>query len=256
MRKSEYIRQTALQQPILSKEFIDEITDVWLKYGYDPEYLLDTNDDFHNILADYHLTESELKNLARTPGGNMQIERYKYTVAEDVRTYKALYDRAKEYFCGFYNVPKNTYFSPEEVACYALWDYSILAESRKSSNGYSYYNQRFDCRAEKYKAIMCNVAAFLIAEDVIEYLQGYNSLDILKKRIKKMTSHGIHANEIFDSEQMCYREPKDFDEFAHLIHTEYWFRDKSKGYTPDAKYKWDDSIPSIKQLKDLHLSNR
>lgn len=202
---------------------------------------------------------------------------YLFSIEEDQVIYRFLYDQAKAFFCGFYNVKKHDYFSIDEVAEYATWylenlwvkrkDFfsmsfwlgdskftrgvEIIPDSPDSKKGlYNELETQYDMVHDKFQAIMCNIAAFLIAVDVSEYLDEksvYNASPN-KYNVNKFLKYGPHAGEIFDPEIMCYRKAKDFEEYAYHIHTDFWFHDPSKGYKPDAKYKWSQDIPDISEL--------
>lgn len=255
MRKSDYLKQqSAASKPvILNAEYLPDIKKEWQKYGYDPNYLLDTTNDFYNILEDYHLGKREVRALS--PAFR---EDYLFMLDEDAFTYRLLFNRAKNYFCGFYNVRKRKYFSRDEVAVYATWHLDNIGNSRgrymtgieEGTSSYKYFENLYDTIHGKFVSLMCNISALLIAIDVTEYLDSrkmYHA-NITKSNVEKFLRLGFHAGEIFDPTEMRYRKPKDFDEYAYYIHTDFWFSDPSKGYKPDATYKWDKDIPSLKQL--------
>lgn len=246
MRKSDFYKQQALQNSsVINKDYLPQIIKVWQENGYDPDYLLDTKNNFYNVLEDYHLSNPELKKLDKSGYGATELDRYIFSINNDISTYRLLYFRSRDYFCGFYNVKKHAYFSQDEVACYALWNLSNVWERSDT-----YGEERYDSVAEKYQAIMCNVAALQIAEDVTQYYDEKKMCDakLTMKNLSTFVYRKFHVGKIFDPEEMRFRKPKDFKEFTHYIHTQYWFYDPSKGYRPDAPYKWDESIPDISLL--------
>lgn len=264
MRKSEYLnKKNESPNKVLNQDYLPMIKKAWEEYGYDPDYLLTEHDGFYNILEDYHKSKNELKKMRPnrkgvTPFREENLDDYQFMVQEDIATYRRLYDYAKLNFCGFYDVEHHRYFSQDEVACYARWFFENSWRSREdytqgfSENNSYFYElcRKYDALLDKYTAIMCNVAALLIAIDVTQYLDEkklYHA-HIKKENVRKFVKYGSYAGQIFDPEKMEYRKVKDFKEFTHFIHTRYWFHDPSKGYHKDAPYKWDADVPRLDDL--------
>lgn len=260
MRKSEYIKQQATSTPkrVLKDEFLPEIKKVWKQYGYDSDYLLDENDNFYNVLEDFFMSKDELQ--AAQKRCSFATSDYCFERNNDVKLYRQLFDLARMSLCGFYYVKKHRYFKASEVHPYAEWyldlmdrgkHYFMLDSSEdKDSEGYIYFEEKYETLCNKYSALFNNIAALLIAIDVTQYLEEKKICDkhITKNNVDKFLQYGPRAGYIFDAEEMKYRKPKDFKEFTHHLHTRYWFHDASKGYHIDAPYKWSPEIPLPEQL--------
>lgn len=261
MRISEFKKQQSQENiSILTKEYLPEIKKVWVRYGHDPDYLLDVNNDFHNILTDYHKSKQEIRDMAnpRYTLGQERMEDYMFRVTEDVTTYRILYDKAKAYLCGFYRTDKKRYFSVNETALYAEWYLAniwcsrkeYIGNARENTSHYDFMSHKYDSYLGKYQAIFSNIAALLIAADVTQYLDEKKICDknITKSNVDKFLQYGPQAGYIFDPETMEYRKPENFEEFTHHLHTQYWFHDPAKGYHIDAPYKWDPDVPMPEEL--------
>lgn len=264
MRKSEFVnKKNEGPNKVLNQDYLPQIKKVWEDCGYDPDYLLTEHNGFYNVLEDYHKSKSELKKMRPDrrgihPYGEDFIEDYQFMVKEDVQTYRRLYNIARLNFCGFYCVEQHRYFTQDEVARYAEWMLENTWCSRDSytrgfneNNSYFFELQnKYDAILGKYTAIMCNIAALLIATDMTQYLEEKKlyRAHVKKENVRKFIRHGPYAGQIFDPESMQYRKVEDFAEFAHCIHTQYWFHDPSKGYHKDAPYKWDADVPHLDRL--------
>lgn len=256
MRKSEYIKSQAQPVRILRDEYLPEIKKVWVKYGYDPNYLLDETDNFHNILEDYFKNKHELK--AEQKYNKYAISDYCFQREDDVRTYFLLHSFIRDSLCGFYNVEEHRYFYSSEIYPYMEWYLEsidggkkyFLYPFEKDSDAYVLYEDKYNAICDKYSAIFNNIAALFIAIDVAQYFDEKKlyGKDITEKNAKQFLKFGPNAGCIYDAEMKGYRKPKDFDEFAYDLHTRYWFRDPSKGYHIDAPYKWDSDIPTPQEL--------
>lgn len=246
MRKSEYLK---LQESfndggggILIKDHMPLIKEMWFKYGYEPNYLLDENDDFYNLLLDFRKDKDRL--AVESQFFSHAYEEDAFQAAEDAKVYKKLYDIAKNHLCGFYNVKKRRYFNPGEINPYAEW---YLDSTRRTRD---YPRELYEEYFSKYSAMLENIAALLIAQDVSDYLDGekMRNASITKNNVGMFLKKGPYAGMIFDPVSMEYRKPIDFEEYAHYIHTDYWFHDPKKGYKPDARYKWDSSVPMPNEM--------
>lgn len=218
------------------------IKKMWCKYGYDPNYLLDENDDFFNILTDFRMTKEQLEAESRM--FSHAYEEDAFQAADDAKTYIKLYNIAKNFLCGFYNTREYRYFSPGEISSYADW---YLSSIKRGRDKFILYDEYFS----KYNAIFSNIAALLIAADVTQYLDEKKICDknITKSNVDKFLQYGPQAGYIFDPETMEYRKPENFEEFTHHLHTQYWFHDPAKGYHIDAPYKWNPDVPMPEELR-------
>lgn len=259
MRRTESLKQ---QTPIriLRDEYLSEIKQEWERHGYDPNYLLDENDNFYNVLEDFYKSKDELKAMSHW---NAYINNYCFQRSDDVRIYKLLFDLARNSLCGFFNVKKRRYFRESEIYPYAEWYLDLIDRGKyfylgryndkdKDSFGYIERENEFNELCNKYSAIFSNIGALLIAIDLTQYLDEKKICDkrITKSNVDKFLRYGPQAGYIFDPELMEYRKPKNFKEFAYDLHTRYWFRDPSKGYHIEAPYKWDPDIPTPEQLTE------
>lgn len=261
MRKSEYLKQQVALTPnvIFERKYIPEIAKTWVEYGYNPNYLLDENDNFYNILEDYFKTKKELKADGQTYG-KYNIAHYCFQREEDMRIYKKLFDLIKNSFCGFYDVRKKRYFKSSEIYPYAEWylymmgrgrDYYGLDKPVKGFADHSFEEKIYDTLCDKYSAFFNNIAALFIATDVTQYLEEKSICDksINKNNVDLFLRYGPKAGYIFDAEKMEYRKPKNFKDFAYDLHTRYWFHDPRKGYHIDAPYKWAPDAPTPEELE-------
>lgn len=254
MRKVEYKKQYVHPTKILENSYLPEIKKMWVKYGYDPDYLLDENDNFYNVLEDFFLSKEQIK--AERKIRSYAIKEYCFQRENDVRVYRLLYDLARDSLCGFYNVKEHRYFTPAEVSPYAEWYLDSInrgrkyhlgsyKESEKDSEGYIYYEGKYEELHNKYSAILDNIAALFIAIDVTRF---YDEKKLCNKKGPERFKYGPHTGQIFDIETRVYRKPVNFEEFAHDLHTRYWFNDPDKGYHIEAPYKWDKDIPTPENL--------
>ena len=231
MRKKDFISKSTPAAPILNPNHLPLVREIWEKNGYDPDMYLNENDDFYNILEDFIPTKEQLKKDSFT---------YKYQCAawqiqEDVYSFKSALNFTRYNFCGLYDVVEKRYVRPEEVPIFA--DYYLRC----------FYQGWISEFRDKFYAIFDSLAAHFIAMDVITYLESKSMYRVLpnEKNIDLFLRYGIHAGEIFDPDEVRYRKPKNFDEYAYYIHTDYWFHDPEKGYKPDSIYKWNPAIPRL-----------
>ena len=231
MRRKDFIQKNVASARIIKADYLSVVKEKWSKYGYDPDMYLDENNDLYNILEEFIPTKEELKR----DSFSRKYECAAWQVKEDYRSYKQATDFARNNFCGFYDVKEKRYVRPEEIPDFA--DYYLIAV---------YYSSAQKIK-DKFYEIFDALAAHFIASDVIDFLESKSMYrkPISLKNIDKFNRYGPHAGEIFDPEEMCYRKPKNFEEYTHYLHTNYWFHDPSKGYRPEARYKWNPNIPDL-----------